>query len=187
MASSKVTRQEVLRDALELFRVFGFEGVSLSAISQKTGLEKPSLYFKFPEGKEQIALEALGEAVRFFSEQIFAPLCGVGNPEEKVRLAIEGLRIFYRDGTMPCVTDSLSFPTDCPEVAMTLNRFLQAWIEAFSGIAEEAGMARQEAQARAENAIIALEGSLIVSRVLQDPRPFRKTLLEIPDVLLKSK
>jgi TetR/AcrR family transcriptional regulator, lmrAB and yxaGH operons repressor len=187
MASSKRTRQEVLRDALELFRAFGFEGVSLSDISQKSGLEKPSLYFKFPGGKEQIALEALGEAIRFFSESIFGPLSGIGDPENKLRSAIEGLRVFYADGTKPCVTDSLSFPTNCPEVAVALNRFLHGWIEAFTRIAEEGGMAKREAQARAERAIIALEGSLIVSRVLQDPQSFQRTLLEIPDFLLKAK
>jgi TetR/AcrR family transcriptional regulator, lmrAB and yxaGH operons repressor len=187
MASSKVTRKQVLKEALELFRAFGFEGVSLSDISQKTGLEKPSLYFKFPGGKEQIALEALGEASRFFSEQIFGPLTGAGDPEQKVRVAIEGLRIFYGDGTKPCVTASLSFTVDCPEVVAALNRFLCAWIDAFSRAAEKGGIAKEEARARAERAIIELQGSLILSRVLEDPSPFRRALLEIPDVLLKTK
>jgi TetR/AcrR family transcriptional regulator, lmrAB and yxaGH operons repressor len=185
MASSKVSRQDILKAALDLFRAFGFEGVSLNDISRKTGLEKPSLYFKFPGGKEQIALEALGEAIRFFSERIFGPLSAIGDPEEKVQVAIGGLRAFYEDGTKPCVTGALSFTAECPEVVTALNRFLHTWIEAFSMTAEEGGIAGEEARTRAERAIIVIQGSLILSRVLGDPSPFRRALLEIPDALLK--
>jgi TetR/AcrR family transcriptional regulator, lmrAB and yxaGH operons repressor len=186
MASSKVSRQDVLKGALELFRASGFEGVTLNDISQKTGLEKASLYFKFPGGKEEIAVQALGEAIRFFAENIFRPLGASGNPRDKLELAIEGLRTFYADGTKPCVADSFSFPIECPKVGQALNQFLHAWIDAFRKVAEEGGSTGAEARTRAEDAIIALEGSLILSRTLQDPWPFRKTLLDIPDVLLKA-
>jgi AcrR family transcriptional regulator len=50
MAHAKVSKDEVLDHALELFRTFGFEGVSFSDLSAATGLEKPSLYFRFPGG-----------------------------------------------------------------------------------------------------------------------------------------
>jgi TetR/AcrR family transcriptional regulator, lmrAB and yxaGH operons repressor len=185
MANSKVSRQDVLGDALELFRAFGFEGVSLKDISRKTGLEKPSLYFKFPGGKEEIAFMALREAIRYFSGRVFGPLSGSGNPREKMLLAIESLRDFYADGTKPCFTDSLSFPIGCPDIAQALNEFVHAWLDAFRRVAEEIGIAEQEARARAERAVIVLQGSLVLSRVLQDPSPFRRALLKIPDDLLK--
>jgi AcrR family transcriptional regulator len=186
MANSKVSRQEVLRGALELFRSFGFKGVSLNDISQKTGLEKPSLYFKFPRGKKEIALEALRAAIDFFSEQVIKPLSADGTAEDRLQTAIQGLRIFYANGTMPCVTNSFSFAIECPEVAEALDQFLRGWIDAFGKVVEESGSVGAAARERAEKVIVAVEGSLILSRVFQDPRAFRKTLLEIPEMLLKS-
>ena len=53
MAHAKVSKDEVLDHALELFRTSGFEGVSLSDLSAATGLEKPSLYFRFPGGRKK--------------------------------------------------------------------------------------------------------------------------------------
>jgi TetR/AcrR family transcriptional regulator, lmrAB and yxaGH operons repressor len=186
MANSKVSRQDVLKDALELFRAAGFKGVSLKDISRKTGLEKPSLYFKFPGGKEEIALMALDEAIRYFSVRVFGALNRPGSPREKIHLAMEGLRQFYADGTKPCFTDSLSFPNGCPDVSQALNQFAHAWLDAFRRVAEEDGIAEEEARARAERAVIVLQGSLVLSRVIQDPSPFRRALIKIPDVLLKG-
>ena len=67
----KVSKEELLDEALELFRASGYEGVSLSDLSRATGLEKPSLYFRFPGGKEQIVLAVLDRVIDFFSENVF--------------------------------------------------------------------------------------------------------------------
>jgi AcrR family transcriptional regulator len=74
MAHAKVSKEEVLDHALELFRTSGFEGVSLSDLSAATGLEKPSLYFRFPGGKEEIVLAVLNRVIDFFTENVFRPL-----------------------------------------------------------------------------------------------------------------
>ena len=46
----------------EVFRAHGYEGASLTLITQATGLGKGSLYNFFPDGKEQMAAEVLAHA-----------------------------------------------------------------------------------------------------------------------------
>jgi TetR/AcrR family transcriptional repressor of lmrAB and yxaGH operons len=48
MAHRIVSDEVFLATVLDLFRTFGFEGVSLKRLADATGLEKASLYFRYP-------------------------------------------------------------------------------------------------------------------------------------------
>src|ERR1700722_7260134 len=120
MAHGRVSKEAILEAALELFRTSGFNGVSLSDISHATGLEKSSLYFRFPGGKEEIVLAALTRAVEFFAQNVFTPLTGEGGPTKRVQIAADALRDFYADGRKPCVTDVLSLPLESSKISEML-------------------------------------------------------------------
>jgi len=65
MTSSKgASQREMLaRQLAEIFRTEGYDGASMSQISEATGLLRGSLYHHFPKGKEDMAkaaMEALG-------------------------------------------------------------------------------------------------------------------------------
>jgi len=55
MPSTKVNEEELLDRLTSVFRTHGFEGASLSLISKATGLQRASLYHRFPGGKEEMA------------------------------------------------------------------------------------------------------------------------------------
>ncbi|MDZ4777160.1 MAG: helix-turn-helix domain-containing protein [Alphaproteobacteria bacterium] len=57
----------MIEAATTLFRRRGYEGVGVAELLSHSGAPRGSLYFHFPGGKEQIAIEAVtraGEAVR---------------------------------------------------------------------------------------------------------------------------
>ena len=54
-------RADALPALAEVFREHGFEGASLSLISERTGLGKGSLYHFFPGGKEEMAAAVLDD------------------------------------------------------------------------------------------------------------------------------
>jgi AcrR family transcriptional regulator len=64
----------VLRALGEVFRAHGYEGASLTLITEATGLGKGSLYHLFPGGKEQMAAEVLADIDGWFELNIYAPL-----------------------------------------------------------------------------------------------------------------
>ena len=65
----------VLMDKLSaVFGDVGFQGASMAALAEATGLKKASLYHRFPDGKEQMAREVLLAAGDWMTENILTPL-----------------------------------------------------------------------------------------------------------------
>ena len=183
MARSTISDAELLDRSTVVFRTHGFEGTSLSRLSEATGLEKASLYHRFPGGKEEIALAVAGGVFAWFQEHVFEPLKRADSPPKKIRVVTEQLRAFYVDGTMPCALDALSLSGGGDELAAALKGALLAWLRAFSEVARESGLSAVEARRRAEQAVIQIEGSLILGRVLGDTKAFRRALEELPGLL----
>jgi hypothetical protein len=59
----------------------------------------------------------------------------------------------------------------------------RAWIAAIANVLIEQGLNEGLARQRAEDAITAIQGSLIVSQGLDDPAPFQRVLQTLPDAL----
>ncbi len=183
MAHRIISDDAFLATSLDLFRTYGFEGVSIKHLAEATGLEKASLYYRFPGGKNEIAMAVATEVVRWFQENVFTPLRGTGPARKRVAVAAERLREFYVGGTKACLTDVLSLPGGSRELHTAIQGAMQAWIQAFAGVAKECGMSSAVAKSKAEEAILRIEGSLIVSRVLGDTTIFERTIRLLPDIL----
>jgi TetR/AcrR family transcriptional repressor of lmrAB and yxaGH operons len=183
MANRIVSDEVFLATALDLFRTYGFEGVSLKQLADATGLEKASLYYRYPGGKEAIAMAAAGEAVRWLQVNVFAPLVASGPPRKRVSLVADKLREFYAGGLKACVMDVLSIRGGSDELQLSLKAAMQALVNAFAQIAKESGHGSVTARSRAEEAVVRLEGSLVLARVLGDTGCFERVLKRLPDTL----
>lgn len=63
MNNNKVsTREKLIETASILFQVKGYNATGLNEILAESGFPKGSLYYHFPKGKEQLALEAVHSA-----------------------------------------------------------------------------------------------------------------------------
>jgi AcrR family transcriptional regulator len=183
MAHRIVSDEEILAVSLDLFRTYGFEGVSLKQLADATGLEKASLYYRYPGGKDEIVMAVATEVVSWFQKNVFEPLAGTGSTRKRVAFVVERLREFYGGGTKSCITDVLSIPGGSEELKSALKGAMQAWIHAFTEVAKESGMPASIARLRAEEAIVRFEGSLIVTRVLGDNSSFERVLKLLPELL----
>jgi len=186
MAHSRLNDAELAGKALELFRQQGYEGTSLTDLAAASGLEKASLYYRFPGGKKDIALAAAAHVGLWFEANIFAPLHGPGSPSDRIKTVARKLRIFYADGAKPCVLDSLTLRGGPPELAAALSNAYKAWLESFASIARESGLNRRLAEERARQALIQIEGSLVLSRVTGNRKIFLDALSALPDLLTHS-
>jgi AcrR family transcriptional regulator len=183
MAHRIVSDEVFNATALDLFRTFGFEGVSLKRLADATGLEKASLYYRYPGGKDEIAMAIAGNVISWFQENVFAPLAGSGPTRKRVAFVAERLREFYSGGSKACLMDVLSIPGGSPELQHVLQGAIQAWIGAFAQVAKESGLGPAAARSKAEEAIVRIEGSLILARVLGDTTGFERVLKLLPDLL----
>jgi TetR/AcrR family transcriptional regulator, lmrAB and yxaGH operons repressor len=186
MPAAKVSDEVLFAKLLSVFRQQGYEGASLSQLSQATGLEKASLYHRFPGGKEEMADALLGHADRWFQANVVAPLAAPGDPAAKLRKTLQALKEFYAAGLLCCLLDTLSVPPPSPRLREHLQATLTVWLDSFAHLARHAGYSAAEARHRAEEAVAGLEGALILSRIQQEEKPFLRALERVPDLLLPS-
>ncbi|ADV84965.1 TetR/AcrR family transcriptional regulator [Terriglobus saanensis] len=186
MANRIISDEDFLAAALELFRTYGFDGVSLKQLADATGLEKASLYYRYPGGKDEIVIAAAREVAKWFQENLIEPLKGGGSTRKRILATAERLREFYFGGSKACVTDVLSLPGGPDKLRTALKGVMEALIQSFTEVARESGLSPSLARSRAEEALVRIEGSLVVARVLRDTSPFERSLKALPELLTKS-
>jgi TetR/AcrR family transcriptional repressor of lmrAB and yxaGH operons len=176
--------EKVLGSLISVFRNHGFEGASLTRFTASSGLVKPSLYHRFPRGKEEMALAALTEVDRIFATHVLAPIDCEGNLSQRLELVRERLDKFYERGTQACLLETLSGAGTPPSVRAHVKNTLDFWIAKFTQLSKEAGIPAKEAQIRAEGAVAAIEGALVISRAQESNREFKRCLESLPGRLL---
>lgn len=186
MATTKINDEELLDRLTDVFRTHGFEGASLSLISEATGLQRASLYHRFPGGKEEMANAVLERAGKWLETRVLAPLNGPGKPAERVRKMAEELHAFFSGGKCSCLLDSLSFGLEENPIKNHVREGMSFWVEALAKAARESGVPTKKARQQAQDVIGRIQGSLVMARVLKDCGPFERAISEIPTVLLKK-
>ena len=181
-----MSKEEIVLKLLTLFRQQGYEGTSLSQISQVTGLGKASLYHYFPGGKEEMAQAALNYIEGWLKENILIPLQSNITPQERLQAMCDRVEVFYECGKKSCLWAVLTLEQSSDRFQIQIKRALILWIEALASLLQEAGIEPTEAKFRAEEAILRIQGSLILARGLNDTAPFERTMQRLSQELLKE-
>ncbi len=77
-------REQILLTTSILLEKQGFHGTGLNEIIKESGSPKGSLYYYFPEGKEQIAAEAILHSGKLTAERIQTGLAGNRAPAKAI-------------------------------------------------------------------------------------------------------
>lgn len=181
----KVTDEQVFMRLVEVFRDKGYQGASYADLMAATGLVKASLYHRFPGGKEEMVDAILTQVDRQFQEHVLRPSREKGPPKERARQMARRLEEFYGSGKRWCLLDTLTLASNAKTLEHA-RRSMQFWIESFARVGREAGLPAVVARRRAEDAVAAMEGGLIVSRVVKNRRPFLRALAMLPTRLTKA-
>jgi AcrR family transcriptional regulator len=145
MPAPLMTKPEMLGRLLDLFRDNGFDGASLSDISDATGLGKSSLYHHFPNGKEEIALQVLAFLEEQLEQALFEPMRPPERQEETRSHARYDRRVLRgREKSLPARAAVRQrrrqrFPPP-------LGRAFSTWIDAVEALGVESGLPRAVAR-----------------------------------------
>ena len=77
-------REHILQTTCDLMEKQGYHGTGLNEIVKESGAPKGSLYHYFPEGKEQIASEAVLQSGKATAERIQNGLSGNSNAAKAI-------------------------------------------------------------------------------------------------------
>ena len=178
MAKASDSKGKTLAAAARLFRQQGYHGTALHDILVTAGSPRGSLYFHFPNGKEQIGEAALAlsaEAVR----QGIARAAEASESAESflvrmVRAMASDLeRSDYREGC-PIATTALETAAQSEVLGKATRNAFQKWeLEIKRGLFRF-GMPAGDADLAASLVLSQLEGALLLARTYRSPEPLRR-------------
>lgn len=179
-----MSRELVVAQLVSVFRQYGYEGASLSKISEATGLGKASLYHYFPRGKEEMAKAVLAHLQAWRETHVLAKLRADQPPRERLQAMTEALQQVYAEGRQSCLLSVLSMGEARATFAPQIQPALCELIAAIAGVLQEAGLSADAAQERAEDAVMQIQGALVLARALDNNQPFLRLMARLPEQLL---
>jgi len=178
-----VPDDELFDRLAQVFRIAGFEGASLGALAEGAGLQRASLYHRFPDGKTQMAEAVMGRVGARFARAL-EPMVSDRDVAAGVAESAQRISEIYADGVLPCVLDTLTLSGAPGSIREKAAEITAGWIDAMAAAAERGGAGAPAARLAAEEAFIRIEGSLVLTRLHGDPAAFRRAMADLPRMLL---
>ena len=181
-----MSKDTAIPKLLTVFQQYGYEGATLARLSEATGLGRASLYHHFPKGKEEMATTVLDYLNQGLQTQILAPLRSDLPPADRLLAMNDNIDMFYSQGEKACLLALLNVGEAHDLFQNQIQQMLELWIDSLAKIALEAGVNPKIARQRAEDALLQIEGALVLSRGLNNKEIFKRVLKHLPEMLLSS-
>lgn len=178
MTRTIMKKADVIPLVTEVFRELGFEGASLSRITDRTGISKGSLYYFFPGGKDDMASEILTHIDAWFVNNIFEPL-ERDEPYAAINNMWREVDAYFHSGQRICLVGAFSLDETRDLFAATIRNYFKRWIDALHSAMVRAGAAPDFATSLAEEVVGGIQGGLILAKALNDDGAFTRTLARL--------
>ncbi len=183
MRPQKVTDQNLIEGLMSVIQSKGYDGSSLNDLANSTGLQKASLYHRFPKGKKEITSAVLTYVEQWVDINIVELLSDKEQkPNERLKIVIENIDNLYEGGEKICVLRALTMDNNLDLFGEQLKNIMTNWIIGFTNLGISFGLSEKEAKSKAEQTLILVQGSLIVSKAMSTLKPFQKTLISIKNM-----
>lgn len=176
-------REDILAAIESELRARGYDGASISDLSQATGLGKSSLYHYFPGGKPEM-VAACAEAVSTRMAKRMEALACVSCPREKLAAVFQGFDAYFASGERMCLMAMVANSSAADSLRPLLARTINGTIANVAAILEEGGIPADLARQRAEEAFAQVQGAVLMARATGDTEVFRRLVSSLPDRLL---
>lgn len=179
------SRASMVRGAASLIRTRGVNATSFSDVLAESGAPRGSIYHHFPEGKEQLA----GDAIRWTSERVLAHQrsCRAATPAGVLDCFIDMWRqvVVSSGGTAGCVVAGVVIDTvaaDRPVIDLVRATF-RSWVGLLGEQLVAVGVPGRRASRVAVAVVAGMEGALILCRAEGDSGPLETVAAELKRLL----
>ncbi len=170
-------RERILQTTCDLLEKQGYHGTGLNEIVKESGAPKGSLYYYFPEGKEQITAEAVLQSGQAVSERIRAGLKGSSSASKAIHdfilLVAENVERSGFAAGSPLTTVAMETATKSERINLACREAYRLLQAAFKEKLLESGFANAKAEELGTFITASVEGGIILSRTLHTADPLR--------------
>ncbi|WP_165819317.1 TetR/AcrR family transcriptional regulator [Flagellimonas aquimarina] len=188
MRPKKIEDKKLILNLMSVLRKKGYEGSSLNQLAQAANLNKASLYHRFPGGKKEITDAVLDFADEWVKVHIYKLLSDSSIPpierlQEALKLISEDL---YDHGHEMCLLRALSMDAGQGLFGSKIKGSMTTWIKAFTLLGIDFGFTKEEANDKAVQVLVHIQGGLVVSESIGSVEPFKAVLVAIEKLYLKE-
>jgi len=182
------TRTKMLVSAAEVMCERGAAGVTIDEVLIRSGAPRGSVYYHFPNGRNQI----LAEALRYAGDAITADIDDVAGRGAKVLLRqfVEFWERVLADSDFnagcPVVAAAIGSADDEVRLSAEAGGIFAHWRTALTSAFVADGFLESDADSLAVMSIATLEGAVVLCRSLRSSDPLRKVYEQL-EFLVKAR
>ena len=179
-------KRRMVEAARQLIRERGYHATAISDVLERSASPRGSVYFHFPGGKTQLAVEAAEDHAH---EQVTIIDEAAGRADSarqliEIFVGLSGDRLVSSEysrgcGVAPLVTEA--GPEEPDEIAETGRQAFTSMIDRMAFHFVDLGLERASARQLAHATIAGVEGALVTARALRSPAPFEAVLAVLAD------
>lgn len=186
MTNELTAREQVLPKLREVFREHGYEGTSLSVITEQTGLGKSSIYHHFPNGKIEMAEAVLDDIGYWFEEYVFKPLRECEDAIAGIKLMFKEVNRYFDSGNRICLVGAFALDNTREQFPEKVKDYFKAWVDALSIALKQRSITHADAKVLAEDAVLTIQGALVLARSQDDVKIFTRALKRLEKRMLNT-
>jgi TetR/AcrR family transcriptional repressor of nem operon len=192
MTKGELTRKRIVEAAAPIFNQHGYEGSSLNALMEATGLKKGGIYRHFAS-KEELAAEAFDYTWEAAWKARLLHVDEKANGIDKLKQLIANFleRRSPVPGGCPVLNTAVDADDGNPILRSRVGKALRSWVGRLQAYVEEAQQqrdARRDVDPKdvATLIVASLEGALMMSRIQRNEEPLRRIQSHLNEYLDKE-
>lgn len=194
MSKAEQTRENIIKQAAELFNQKGYSGSSISDIMKATGLQKGGIYNHF-SSKDDLALQAFDYAYGIASKRVWEVVRKKTNAIERLEVLVS-VYLEYLDnppvaGGCPILNTAIESDDAHPALRDRVRDAVSNWRSLICRIIQK-GITKGEIKPSIEPDVIAtiiistVEGAIMMSKLYQDRIHLERAIAYLQDYIKNS-
>ena len=171
-------RNRIVQTAARLLEQQGYSATGLNQIIRESGSPKGSLYYYFPGGKQELAVEALRWVGAVVEQRIQDHLSRYNEPVQAIssflRLIGESIQQTGFCSGGPLTTVALESAAVHPQLRETCEEIYLGWQECFASCLRRHGYEPNQAWLTAGTIVVVIEGATVRCRISHSIQPMEQ-------------
>lgn len=181
----------MIETTVRLLRTQGLRATGINQIVQESEATRGSIYFHFPGGKEELAIEAVRMAGANVTRKIRDALAGHRDTATALRKYIDVYTAEVRESDFqrgcPVANIAMDAAATSPPIRAVCAEIFGEWQAVIAERLESDGFGKRKAAALAELTLSSIEGAIIFCRARRSTEPLERVAAHLSATLAKER